>query len=195
MAGLYVSGDRFLMPFRRDSALKRYLISGVPEFEKVIRSMTDTELDATILPVLTRIAQPYRDRLINYYANKDGKYDGENLKRALSHRWWNKFRKQGLPVGHTRVLALRALALENFGFKVARLQKGDGYFMRVKAWGPGIFLTEHGRYKGANTYRGWGGAVAILKRFAFTAQSALNRELPAAFERLASQAAAKAGVK
>ena len=169
-------------------SIQKYLIEGMPEFRRVIERMTGAELDKVILPALERIGEPTRMRLISHYESMQGKHDDESLKVALSHRWWNKRRHQGLPVGYTRALAIRALVTDGFGFKAARLKKNRGYMVRIKAWGPGIFLTEAGRHSTNRNYTGWKRAQPILKRFAATAQSVLNRELPAAFEELKKRA-------
>jgi hypothetical protein len=169
-------------------SIQQYLVDGMPEFRQVIERMNKVELDKAIIPVLKRIGAPTRDRLISHYDGFQGKHDQESLAVALKHRWWNKGRKQGKPVGFTRFLALRALITDGFGFKAGPLRKKKGYIMRIKAWGPGIFLTEHGRYKSAGAYTGWRRAQPILKRFALTAQSALNRELPKAFQQIQDRA-------
>lgn len=169
-------------------SIQKYLVEGMPQFRQVIERMNMLELDRVIIPVLERIGAPTRDRLIAHYDSYQGKHDSESFEKAMRHRWWNKGRRQGKPVGFTRALALRALVIAGFGFKAGKLKKRRGYIMRIKAWGPGIFLTEHGRYKSAGAYAGWRRAQPILKRFALTAQSALNRELPAAFEEIQRRA-------
>lgn len=175
--------------------IQGYLVEGMPQFRQVIERMTGPELDKVILPALERIGEPTRGRLLSHYDGYRGKHDSESFATALSHRWWNKGRKQGKPVGYTRALAIRALVANGFGFKAARLKRRPGYLLRIKAWGPGIFLTEHGRYKSAGAYTGWRVAQGILKRFALTAQSALNRELPAAFAEVERRATKGVGTR
>jgi|694.fasta_scaffold04218_28 hypothetical protein len=179
------------------SARQRMIVEGLPEFRKTILAMTGRELDDTVLKVLQEMGEPTQMALLQYFDSRTGKHDGESLQRALQHRWWNKYRKQGLPVGYTRNLAIQALVRDGkdgWGFKVAKLKRGLGYLLRLKAWGPGMFLMESGRHS-KRSYRGFNGAFSILKRFRYTAESQLNRKLPEVFERLAAKAAARNGVK
>ena len=113
----------------------------------------------------------------------------------MQHRWWSRRRQQGLPVGFSRALAVRTLTQDGFGFKVAKLKKSEGFFLRIKAFGPGIHLIEKGRYKGSRNYTGWRAGLLMLKRWANGAVAQLNQKMPAAFERAVAQAAARAGVK
>jgi len=179
------------------SKSQRMIVEGLPEFRKTILTMTGRELDDTVLKVFQEIGEPTQMALLQYFDSRTGKHDGERLGRALQHRWWNKNRRQGLPVGFTRNLAIQALVRDGkdgWGFKVAKLKRGLGYLVRLKAWGPGMFLMESGRHS-KNPYTGFNGAFSILKRFRYTAESQLNRKLPEAFERLAAKAAARNGVK
>jgi hypothetical protein len=179
------------------SKSQRMIVEGLPEFRKTILSMTGRDLDETVLKVFQEIGEPTQMALLQYFDSRTGKHDGERLGRALQHRWWNKNRRQGLPVGFTRNLAIQALVRDGkdgWGFKVAKLKRGLGYLVRLKAWGPGMFLMESGRHS-KNPYTGFNGAFSILKRFRYTAESQLNRKLPEAFERLAAKAAARNGVK
>lgn len=181
------------MPSKR----QRMIVEGLPEFRKTILSLTGRELDETVMQVFREIGEPTQVALLQYFDSRTGKHDGERLGRALQHRWWNKNRRQGLPVGFTRNLAIHALVRDGddgWGFKVAKLKRGLGYLVRLKAWGPGMFLMESGRHS-KNPYTGFNGAFSILKRFRYTAESQLNRKLPEAFERLAAKAAARNGVK
>jgi hypothetical protein len=179
------------------SKAKRLIVEGLPQFRKTILSMTGRELDETVLKVFQDLGEPTQLNLLRYFDSRSGIHDSESLKRALQHRWWNKHRHQGLPVGYTRALAIRALTRDGkdgWGFKVAKLKRGVGYLLRLKAWGPGMFLMESGRHT-KYPYKGFSGAFNILKRFRFTVESQLNRKLPEAFERLAAKAAARNGVK
>lgn len=176
------------------SNLRKYLIKGIPEMEKTLKSLTNEELDRVMLDALDEIGTPTRAALVNYYSNRQGKWDGETLKRALSHRWWSKKRRQGLPVGFSRVLAVKALLQDGFGFTVRRLKSSSGYLLRLTAWGPGIHLIEKGR-GGARGYKGWGGALSILRRFENYALSRLNEVVPEKLEEAAARAAAKNGVR
>ena len=179
------------------SARQRMIVEGLPQFRKTILSMTGRELDDTVLAVFQELGEPTQMALLQYFDSRTGKHDSESLKRALQHRWWNKHRKQGLPVGITRNLAIQALVREGrdgWGFKVAKLKGGMGYLLRLKAWGPGMFLMESGRHS-KNVYRGFNGAFSILKRFRYTVESQLNRKMPEVFERLAAKAAARNGVR
>jgi len=179
------------------SARQRLIVEGLPEFRKTILSMTGRDLDETVLKVFQEIGEPTQMALLQYFDSRTGKHDGERLGRALQHRWWNKNRRQGLPVGFTRNLAIQALVRDGkdgWGFKVAKLKRGLGYLVRLKAWGPGMFLMESGRHS-KNPYTGFNGAFSILKRFRYTAESQLNRKMEDVFERLAAKAAARNGVK
>lgn len=179
------------------SSLSRYLVKGIPEMERTIRDLTDRDLGEAVLGVLEDIGTPTRRALINYYTGRVGKHDNESLKRAMSHRWWSKKRQQGLPVGFTRVLAARKLFTDGFGFKVAKLKRGAGFFLRIKAWGPGIHLVEKGRYKSrrGNNYTGWRSGLSILKRFENWAVGALNTRIGPAIEKAALNAARRNGVR
>jgi hypothetical protein len=181
----------------RQSNLSRYLVEGIPEMERTIRDLTHRDLEEAVLGVLEDIGMPTRRALINYYTGRTGKHDGESLKRAMSHRWWSRKRQQGLPVGFTRVLAARKLFTDGFGFKVAKLKRGSGFFLRIKAWGPGIHLVEKGRYKSnkGNNYTGWRSGLSILKRFESWAIGALNTRIGPAIEKAAQQAARRNGVR
>lgn len=181
----------------RQSNLARYLVEGIPEMERTIRDLTHRDLEKAVLGVLEDIGMPTRRALINYYTGRVGKHDGESLKRAMSHRWWSRKRQQGLPVGFTRVLAARKLFTDGFGFKVAKLRSGSGFFLRIKAWGPGIHLVEKGRYKSrrGNNYTGWRSGLSILKRFENWAIGALNTRIGPALERAAQEAARRNGVR
>lgn len=176
---------------------KRVIIEGLPQFRKTILTLSGKELDETVLKVFQEIGEPTQLALLNYFDTRTGKHDSESLKRALQHRWWNRKRRQGLPVGFTRTLAITALVRDGkdgWGFKVAKLKGGIGYLLRLKAWGPGMFLMEKGRYS-RRAYRGFNGAFPILKAFVATVQGQLNYRMPQAFERLAAKAAARNGVK
>lgn len=177
------------------AGMQNYEVTGLPQFRNMVESLRGPELDKAILDMLDRIGEPTRMRLLTHYDSFRGKHDNESLAQALTHRWWNRRRRQGLPVGYTRALALKALVTDGFGFKVAKLKKAAGYLLRIKAWGPGIFLTEHGRYKSKGAYAGWKRAKPILKRFAATAASALNRELPKTLEQVRAKAAGRNGIR
>jgi hypothetical protein len=179
----------------RQSNLQKYLIEGMPELKDAIRSLNEETLAPLILEVLEDIGRPTRNGLMHYYQAKKGKHDNESLTRAMQHRWWSRRRQQGLPVGFSRALAVRTLTQEGFGFKVAKLKKSEGFFLRIKAFGPGIHLIEKGRYKGSRNYTGWRAGLLMLKRWANGAVAQLNQKMPAAFERAVAQAAARAGVK
>jgi hypothetical protein len=179
------------------SARQRLIVEGLPEFRKTILAMTGRDLDDTVLKVFQEMGEPTQMALLQYFDSRTGKHDDERLGRALQHRWWNKNRRQGLPVGFTRNLAIQALVRDGkdgWGFKVAKLKRGLGYLLRLKAWGPGMFLMESGRHS-TNPYTGFNGAFSILKRFRYTAESQLNRKMADVFERLAAKAAARNGVK
>lgn len=179
------------------SMRQKLVIEGLPEFRKTILSMTGKELDDTVLKVFQEIGEPTQMQLLQYFDSRRGKYDNESLSRALQHRWWNKNKRQGLPTGHSRMLAVKALLREGkdgWGFKTAKLKGGLGYLLRLKAWGPAMFLMEVGRYR-ENPYTGFRGAFPILKRFVATVQSQLDQKFPAAFERMAAKIAARNGVK
>ncbi len=179
----------------RQFNLNKYLIEGIPEMEATIRSLMKEDLERAVLGVLDDIGRPTQRALVNYYANRKGKHDAESLHRAMQHRWWSRRRQQGLPTGFSRALAVRELLKEGFGFKVAKLKKSAGFFLRIKAWGPGIHLIEKGRYKGVNTYTGWRAGIQILKRFEAYAIGKLNTLMPKAIERAAAEAARRNGVK
>lgn len=178
----------------RQSNLQKYLIEGMPELKEAIRSLNEETLAPLILEVLEDIGRPTRNGLMHYYQAKKGKHDNESLKRAMQHRWWSRRRQAGLPVGFSRALAVRTLTQDGFGFKVAKLKKSEGFFMRIKAFGPGIHLIEKGRYSG-RSYTGWRAGLLMLKRWANGAVAQLNQKMPVAFERAAAEAAARAGVK
>lgn len=175
------------------NSLRNRLIEGIPEMEKTLRSLTNEELEKAVLASFEEVGTPTRTALLNYYSNKRGKHDGESLSRAMQHRWWSKRRRHGLPVGMSRVLAVRALARDGFGFKVSKLKRSAGFFLRIKAWGPGIHLIEKGRYKGVNTYRGWMAGLNMLRRFGSHAINSLNQTLPRQLELAAERAAKKSG--
>ena len=179
----------------RRSNLKNFLIEGIPEMEATLRSLSNRDLEEAVTGVLEEIGRPTQRALVNYYSNRTGKHDNESLTRAMQHRWWSRRRQQGLPVGFTRALAVRELLKDGFGFKVAKLKRSAGFFLRIKAWGPGIHLVEKGRYKGVNTYNGWRAGINILKRFEAYALAALNAKMPVAIERAARTAASRNGVK
>lgn len=174
--------------------LRKTLMEGVPELEKTLQALSDTELHRVMLDTLDEIGTPTRGALLNYLSNRQGKWDNESLKRAVSHRWWSKRRQKGLPVGFSRVLAVRALAKEGFGYTVRKLKSSTGYLLRLTAWGPGIHLIEKGR-GGARGYKGWGGTLSIMRRFEGFALSRLNELVPKKLEEAAARAAAKNGVR
>jgi hypothetical protein len=181
--------------FSSNAKIRGMLIEGIPQMEKTIRDLSTRDLDKAILDALAEIGHPTQRALMNYFSHRVGKHDGESLKRAMQHRWWSKKRQQGLPTGYSRVLAVKLLAKDGFGFKVQKMKKSAGYFLRIKAWGQGMHLIEKGRYKGVNTYTGWRGAIAILKRFESYALGRLNSDIPKALERAAADAARRNGVK
>jgi len=188
-------GGRASNVLGRRGNLKNFLIEGIPEMEATLKSLSNRELGEAVTEVLVDIGHPPQRALVNYFSNRVGKHDNESLTRAMQHRWWSRKRQQGLPVGFSRALAVRKLLDEEFGFKVAKMKKSAGYFLRIKAWGPGMHLIEKGRYKGVNTYNGWRGAIQIMKRFQGYALGALNAKMPAAIERAAAKAASQNGVK
>lgn len=179
----------------RSSNLRNYLIEGIPQMEAMLKSLTNEVLEQAVIETLEEIGTPTQVALARYYESKQGKHDNESLTRAMQHRWFNKRRHKGLPAGFSRALAARKLLDHDFGFKVSKLRRSAGYFLRIKAWGPGIHLMEKGRYKGVNTYQGWQTGFAILKRFANSALNTLNARLPEKLEQKAAIAAAKNGVK
>ena len=81
------------------------------------------------------------------------------------------------------------LGKNGWGYKVARLKRGRGYLLRLKAWGPGMFLMEIGRYR-KRAYRGFGGAFPILRSFVAGVESGLNAKLRKAFIQLEKRAGA-----
>jgi len=179
--------------FGRRSNLKNYLIEGIPEMEAMLKDLTDETLNRVVTETLEEIGRPTQIALANYYANKGGKHDGETLTRAMQHRWWSKRKKRGLPTGFSRAQIARTLLTEGFGFTVRKFRKSDGFLLRIKAWGPAVHLLEKGRYKGVNTYRGWGTGLGIMRRFANTAIQKLNTVLPQRLEAAAAEAARRAG--
>lgn len=195
----------------RKSNLKNYLVEGIPQMEATIRNMLDEDLSKAILSTLREIGTPTQAALIQHYNNAPAKHDGESTRKALQHRWWNKYDKKGRPVGYSRFRILKELIRSGYGIKVKRAKtRGEPYVLRIKVRENAVHLLESGRkkaqtiqrtkgpkakYTTSNQYRGWMRGIEILKAFAARAAGDLSTMLPAKIERAAALAAKRSGVR
>lgn len=176
---------------RRSNISRRLIVEGVDEVKAALKDLSTTDLQMIVEEVMTEAMEPVRLGLLSQFADYKGVHDAQ---KATSSGKWNRWRfknssASGKTPGFTRAQVRRAFSIKGFGFRFW-VDKQLNYRARVKAWAPGIWLAEGGRYMGLASYPGWRVIFRLYKSMTRQMNAHLATEIP----RRVTQASARRGL-
>lgn len=165
---------------RKSNIARRLIVEGVDDVKAALKDLSTTDLQAIVEEVMTEAMEPVRDGLVTRFSGYKGKHDNQaQPSTAKWNRWrWKNSSADGKMPGFTRAQVRRAFTIKGFGFRFW-VDKRLNYRARVKAWAPGIWVAEGGRYMGNSSYPGWRVIFALYKEMTAGINAYLAKEIPA----------------
>lgn len=153
-------------------------VQGVEQVNKAMRDLGTTVLKQLTEEIMTEAMEPVRRGLLSEFSARSGKHDGQKPSKAGRwNRWMFKTYKTGSAPGFSRAQVKRAFSIKGFGFHFWTDKRGN-FRSRVKAWAPGIWIIDAGRYSGLATYPGWRVILNMYKRLTGGINAHMATELP-----------------
>jgi len=159
----------------------------VKQINAALFRLGTTELINIYHQVSTDALEPVREGLLSKFSAHRGENDYEKPpKSGRLHRWKFKFSKlPGHTVGFTRAMVANAFKVKGFGFKIGTFH--DKPYARIKAWAPGIWIVDGGRYRGQNTYQGWNVIMSLFANSKSQIQNYIRTNMPIAIKKRAAE--------
>ena len=154
-----------------------FRVKGLDKTNASLQQLGGPVMDEVCTEVLTEALQPARIGLHSLVVSHPGKHDGQKpSKSGRWNRWEWKTHKPGHPVGFSRAMVERGLRTPGWGLKFWKNRNG---FItgQVKAWAPGIFIIDRGRYRGLNTSTGWRVIVPLFKGVLANARESVGPDI------------------
>ena len=160
---------------------KAVAVQGVDEVNKAMRELGTTVLKQITEEIMTEAMEPVRRGLLSEFSARGGKYDSQKpSKTGRWNRWMFKNYKVGASAGFSRAQVKRAFTIKGFGFHFWTDKRGN-FRSRTKAWAPGIWIIDAGRYMDRNlggNYHGWRVILNLYKRLTGGINAHMQTELP-----------------
>lgn len=153
-------------------------VQGVEQVNKAMRELGTTVLKQITEEIMTEAMEPVRRGLLSEFSARSGKHDSQKPSKAGRwNRWMFKTYKTGAAPGFSRAQVKRAFSIKGFGFHFWTDKRGN-FRSRVKAWAPGIWIIDAGRYSGLASYPGWRVILNLYKRLTGGINAHMQTELP-----------------
>jgi len=160
---------------------KAVAVQGVEQVNKAMRELGTTVLKQLTEEIMTEAMEPVRLGLLSEFSARGGKYDSQKpSKTGRWNRWMFKNYKAGASAGFSRAQVKRAFSIKGFGFHFWTDKRGN-FRSRTKAWAPGIWIIDAGRYMDRNlggNYPGWRVILNLYKRLTGGINAHMATELP-----------------
>jgi len=157
---------------------KSVAVQGVAEINQAMIELGTTVLKELAEELMTEAMEPVRLGLLSEFSAHSGKHDNQKpSKSGRWNRWMFRTYKIGSSVGFSRAQVKRAFSIKGFGFKFWT-DKHLNYRARTKAWAPGIWIIDGGRYNTGRNYPGWRVILPLYKRLTVDINAFMATELP-----------------
>lgn len=159
---------------------KSVAVQGVAEINQAMLDLGTTVLKQLAEELMTEAMEPVRIGLLSEFSARAGKHDNQKpSKSGRWNRWMFRTYKIGSRPGFSRAQVKRAFSIKGFGFRFWT-DKHLNYRARVKAWAPGIWIIDGGRYNfpWGNNYPGWRVILNLYKRVTVDINAYMATELP-----------------